>query len=98
MRFGKVIGRVVLSQHEPSLSGARWLIVAPMGRAQIAAHAGGTTIPWEEPSTVVYDNLGAREGDVIGFTEGGEAMLPFPQPIPVDATNAVIVDQMQWAP
>lgn len=98
MRFGKVIGRVVLNQHESSLSGARWLIVAPMGRSQFDAYVKGRPFKWEEPSTVVYDNLGASEGDIIGFTEGGEAMLPFENPTPVDATNAIIVDQIQWVP
>ncbi|MBN2234309.1 MAG: ethanolamine utilization protein EutN [Opitutales bacterium] len=94
MRFGKVIGRVVLSQHDSSLRSGRWLLVAPMGRREFAdlSKAG----MGDEPSLVVYDNLGAGEGDIIGFTEGGEAMLPFDPPMPVDATNAVIVDQIQF--
>jgi microcompartment protein CcmK/EutM len=94
MRFGKVIGRVVLSQQDPALKGGRWLVVVPMGRRQFADLANAAT--GDEPSLVVYDNLGAGEGDVIGFTEGGEAMLPFNPPIPVDATNALIVDQIQF--
>jgi len=94
MRFGKVIGRVILAQQESSLKGGRWLLVAAMGRRQFSdlSKAG----MGDEPSLVVYDNLGAGEGDIIGFTEGGEAMLPFDPPIPVDATNAVIVDQIQF--
>ena len=94
MRFGSVIGRVVLAQQDSTLKGGRWLLVVPMGRSQFAdlnQAAGG-----DEPSLVVYDNLGAREGDIIGFTEGGEAMLPFDPAIPVDATCALIVDQIQF--
>ncbi len=92
MRFGKVIGNVVLSHHDPGLKGARWLVVAPMGKAQFLNLESDEI--GSDPSTVVYDNLGATTGDIIGFTEGGEAMFPFDHPTPVDATNAVIVDQV----
>jgi len=95
MRFGRVIGNVVLSHQEASLTGARWLVVSPMGKVEFQNL--GNTQPNSEPSMVVYDNLGARVGDIIGFTEGGEAMLPFEKPTPVDAYNAVIVDQINFA-
>ena len=32
MRLGTVIGRVTLSKTEPSLLGARWLIISPFSR------------------------------------------------------------------
>ena len=45
-------------------------------------------------SLVVYDNLGADLGHVIGFTESAEASAPFDQPTPVDAYNAAIIDTL----
>ena len=46
---------------------------------------------------VVYDNLGAREGDTIAFAESREACMPFyPEKIvPLDAYNAAIVDHLE---
>lgn len=92
MRFGKVIGHVVLSTRCSSLEGGRWLVVSPMMKEQIAAPDGQDLS--DEPSAVVYDELGGRVGDVIGFTEGGEATWPFDKPKPVDAYNALIVDRV----
>jgi microcompartment protein CcmK/EutM len=45
-------------------------------------------------SLVVYDHLGAQEGDVIAFAESSEATMPFyPEKIvPLDAYNAAILD------
>ena len=92
MRFGRVLGRVVLSKSLDSLKGARWLAVQPLAAADFhdlsRPSAGG------EPGCVVYDSLGARTGDIIGFTEGGEASRPFSQPTPVDAYNALIVERI----
>jgi ethanolamine utilization protein EutN len=47
---------------------------------------------------VVYDNLGAGVGHIVGFTEGSEAAMPFEQPTPVDAYNATIVDRIFYTP
>lgn len=91
MRFGKVIGKVVLNQYCDQLAGSRWLVVSPMGKAEFQNEDSYSN----EPSTIVYDALGANEGSIIGFTEGGEATLPFDGPIPIDSYNAVIVDQIQ---
>ena len=94
MRFGRVMGHVVLSHSDVQLKGARWLMVSPMARQQFENLQD--TTPGEEPSLVVYDNLGASVGDIIGFTEGGEATLPFENPTPIDAYNAIIVDQIKF--
>lgn len=94
MRFGKVVGNVVLNHQEPTLKGARWLVVVPMGKEEFE-HLSSDQIG-TEPSVVVYDALGAKTGDIIGFTEGGEATLPFKNRTPVDAYNAVIVDQINY--
>ena len=96
MRFGKVVGTVVLSQALDLLKGARWLIVQPLNLRDLRNLPG--TPGGGEPSCVVYDSLGAGIGDIIGYTEGGEASRPFDQPTPVDAYNALIVDQVYLEP
>ena len=96
MRLGHVIGKVTLSAAEPALRGGRFLLVQPLSREQFA---GAPLLPLAKGSTlVVYDNLGAGPGHVIGFTEGAEATAPFAQPTPVDAYNAAIINQIFYTP
>ena len=96
MRLGHVIGRVTLSQQDPAYKGGRFLLVQPFAKAQFL---GAPMTPLAKGSSlVVYDNLGAGLGHVIGFTEGAEATAPFDQPTPVDAFNAAIVDEMFYTP
>jgi len=96
MRLGHVIGRVTLSKQDPAYKGGRFLLVQPFTRAQFAGAAMTPLAPGS--SLVVYDNLGAGPGHVIGFTEGSEAAVPFDQPTPVDAFNAAIVDEFFYTP
>lgn len=96
MRLGHVIGRVTLSKQDPAFKGARFLIVQPFAKEQFR---GAAMTPLAKSlSLVVYDNLGAGLGNVIGFTEGAEATAPFDDPTPVDAFNAAIVDEIFYAP
>jgi microcompartment protein CcmK/EutM len=96
MRLGHVIGRVTLSKQDPAYKGGRFLLVQPFGKAQFA---GAPVTPLAKGSSlVVYDNLGAGVGHVVGFTEGAEATAPFEQPTPVDAFNAAIVDRVFYTP
>lgn len=96
MRLGHVIGRVTLSKQDPAYKGGRFLLVQPFTKAQFAGAAMTPLAPGS--SLVVYDNLGAGPGHVIGFTESTEASAPFPQPTPVDAFNAAIIDQIFYTP
>jgi len=96
MRLGHVIGRVTLSKQDPAFRGARFLLVQPFTAAEFAGKA--MTPLAAGSSVVVYDNLGAGQGHVIGFTEGAEASAPFNQPTPVDAFNAAIVDEIFYTP
>jgi microcompartment protein CcmK/EutM len=98
MRLGRVIGRVTLSQAVPSLTGARWLIVNPLGREQYRQGLEADITLSKEPSLVAYDALGGGVGQVIGFVEGREAAVPFPQPTPIDAICAALVDKMFYHP
>jgi ethanolamine utilization protein EutN len=95
MRLGKVIGNVTLSEQDPAYRGGRFLVVHPMSHAQIRDEDA----PMVKANTlVVYDNLGAGIGHIIGYVEGAEATAPFPQPIPVDAINAAIMDDIFYNP
>ena len=96
MRLGHVIGRVTLSKQDPAYKGGRFLIVQPFDKEKFRGAA--MTPLAKNPSLVVYDNLGAGLGHVIGFTEGAEATAPFDQPTPVDAFNAALVDQVFYTP
>jgi microcompartment protein CcmK/EutM len=91
MRIGKVVGRVTLSRSYETLAGGRFMLVQVQDRFALAGEPRKTT-----ESLVVYDNLGAREGDTIAFTESREACMPFyPEKIvPLDAYNAAILDQV----
>jgi len=96
MRLGHVIGRVTLSKQDPAYKGGRFLLVQPFTSEQF--HGAPMTPLAPGSSLVVYDNLGAGQGHVIGFTEGSEASAPFTQPTPVDAFNAAIVDELFYTP
>ena len=99
MRVGKVIGRVTLSQTVPSLRGARWLVVSPHGREQLEYGHDREDLPLsDEPSLVVFDNLGGGLEDTIGFIEGREAASPFDVPPPIDAINAALIDTIFYSP
>jgi ethanolamine utilization protein EutN len=96
MRLGTVIGRVTLTQKEPVYTGGCLLIVQPFSREQFAGAAAVPLAPGS--SLVVFDQLGAGQGSIVGFTEGAEASQPFDGPAPVDAYVACIVTQINYEP
>jgi microcompartment protein CcmK/EutM len=93
MKVGRVVGRVVLSQKIPELPVGRWLLVSPWGRSE--ALLGDRSVISADASPIVFDDLGASEGDLIGYTEGGEATRPFDHPVPIDAYNCCILDSVE---
>ncbi len=98
MKLGSVIGRVTLSKCVRELEGGRWLIVSPFTREHFQT---GTTAPSglsKDSSLVVYDNLGGGIGQTIGYIEGREAAQPFDPPVPIDAINAALVDNIFYSP
>lgn len=98
MRIGQVIGRTVMSVQDASFKGGRFLLVSPLDASQFS-QACTTSIPvTAQASIVVYDNIGAGEGDVIGFSEGAEATAPFPSPIAIDALCIAIFDRIDYSP
>jgi ethanolamine utilization protein EutN len=92
MRIGKVVGRICLSASYETLAGGRFLLVAVQDRFALAGEPRRT-----KETLVVYDNLGAGEGDTIAFAESREACMPFyPEKIvPLDAYNAAIIDHVE---
>ena len=94
MKPGRVIGRVTLSHGAPQFSGARWLVVGPMGPDELTGkNPDGVAEGW---TPVVYDNLGAGLGDEILYVEGTEATQPFDFPIPLDAINVALLDNFSF--
>lgn len=98
MKLGAVIGRVTLSKTVPALIGARWLIVSPFTRAHFQHGADTPAGLSGDPSLVVYDDLGGGVGQTIGYVEGREAAAPFQGPVPIDAINAALVDEVFYHP
>ncbi len=90
MRIGKVVGRVCLQPLYDTLVGGRFLIVEVQDRFSLA---GGERKSKE--SEVVYDHLGATDGDLIAFSESREACMPFypEKRVPIDAYCSAILDR-----
>ena len=92
MRIGEVIGRVTLSRFHPRLRGGRFMIALPM---PLEALTTDSQARGEE--VVVYDELGAAAGSLIGFSEGREAANPFGKnKTPVDAYCACLIDHLAF--
>lgn len=98
MRIGHVIGKVTMHTQEDSLSGARWLLVNPVDTKQLNTCIRKTPAITGQATLVIYDILGAGEGDIIGFVEGAEATAPFDQPTPIDAISLAIFDTLSYQP
>jgi ethanolamine utilization protein EutN len=98
MKLGTVIGRVTLSRSVDALRGGRFLVVSPFSREQYDAGLDAAPGMGQDPSLVVYDDLGGGVGQVIGYEEGREAAQPFDGPTPIDAINSVLVDEMFYNP
>ena len=89
MRIAEVIGTVTLSRVHPSLTGFRWVIGVPFS---LDALRQGKP---DGEDVVIFDNLGAGNGNQVGFSEGAEAAAPFyPGRKPVDAYCACLLDRL----
>ena len=96
MKLGQVIGRVVLHTQEPSYQGGRFMIVQPLSREQLAGAPLDTLAKGWGP--VAFDELGVSPGDIVGYSESGEAAAAFDQPTPVDAYICAIIDSWNYEP
>ncbi len=94
MRIARVIGQVVVSKLHPDMVPGRLLLVRTANRRTLAGRDGGN-----DETLVLYDDMGARDGDQVGLVEGREATSPFqPRKVPVDAYNACILDRIDFKP
>jgi microcompartment protein CcmK/EutM len=90
MRIAEVIGTVTLSRAHPALAGGRWVIGVPFSLEALRQNAGP-----DGEDLVIFDSLGAGNGNRIGVSEGVEATMPFfPERKPLDAYCACILDQI----
>jgi ethanolamine utilization protein EutN len=90
MRIAEVIGTVTLSQVHPALQGARFIIGVPFSLKALKQDAAP-----DGEDLVIIDQLGAGAGQRVGFSEGGEAAVPYlPERKPVDAYCACILDHV----
>lgn len=89
MRLGKTIGTVTLVAPHEAVRGGVFRLVVPLAAGDLAKGDGKA-----EP-LVAWDDLGAGVGQLVAFSEGGEAAQPFrPVDRPVDASIAAIIDRL----
>lgn len=98
MRVAHVIGRVTMNLQDPSFKSGRWLMVNPLDAGEFNDACDKAPSITAQPSLVVYDNLGAGVGDIIGIVEGAEATAPFDFPIPIDAITVALFDSLSYEP
>jgi ethanolamine utilization protein EutN len=88
MHLARVIGDVVATHKDESLTGLKLLVVQPL-------------TPGRQPAgrpLVAVDAVGAGVGEVVFFVRGKEASFPFhPAEPPVDAGIVGIVDRWDLA-
>jgi ethanolamine utilization protein EutN len=90
VRIGKVVGRLCLHRSYETLVGGRFLIVEVQDRHSLAGRPRQT-----RESVVVYDHLGAGDGEMVAFSESREACMPFypEKRVPIDAYCSAILDR-----
>ena len=83
MQLAQVIGEVVATIKDASLTGTKLLVIQPLAASGDAA---GRTL-------VALDSVGAGVGEHVFFVRGREAAFPFyPAEPPTDAAIVGIVD------
>lgn len=89
MRLGITIGTVTLVEPHPTIRGGVLRLVVPLAAADLERGDGPA-----EP-LVARDDLGAGDGQLVAFSEGGEAAQPFrPLDKPIDAYVAALIDRL----
>ncbi len=90
MRIAEVIGRLTLSRVHPSLRSARFVVAVTMTRSALEDDSSR-----RGEDVVVFDQMGASPGALIGLSEGREAANPFGKvKTPIDAYCACLIDEI----
>jgi len=85
MILGRVIGKVVATMKNVSLTGQRFLIVQPLDRN---GRDKGKPL-------VALDSVGAGAGETVYWCRGREASFPwYPEEVPTETTIVAIVDRV----
>ncbi len=94
MRVSRVIGTVTLNKKIAEILPGSYLVVRTCNRGTLAGRNAGN-----EETLVLFDELSAGEGDLVGMVEGAEATAPFlPRKVPYDAYNGCILDTVNFRP
>lgn len=89
MFLARVIGSVVATKKDPSMSGRKLLLVRP----QLVDEKDPTKFRPGANTIVAVDSLGAGIGELVMFCQGSSARLaPNLKEVPVDAVIIGIVD------
>ena len=89
MRIGRIIGSITLTEAHPTMRGGVLRLLVPL-RAEDLDNEDGPS-----PELVAWDEQGAGHGQLVAFSEGGEAAQPFqPEGKPVDAYISALIDQI----
>jgi ethanolamine utilization protein EutN len=83
MQLGRIIGSVVATRKEESLTKFKLLVVEVLEPKKLKSTS---------ECTVAIDTLGAGVGDTVLITTGSAARVLLPSPVPVDAAVVGIVD------
>lgn len=96
MRIARVIGKIVASRRLAEFPAGAFLICDALDGAGLVHHDRMQPRSGPMPeSLIVYDETGAREGDLIAVSEGREASMPwYPRRVPNDAYCAAILDRI----
>lgn len=85
MFLAKVVGNVVSTIKNPSLTGKKILIVQPIS----------PDLKDQGAKLVALDSIGAGAGEIVYCCRGREASFPwFPEEVPTEATIIAIVDEV----
>jgi microcompartment protein CcmK/EutM len=83
MQLAKVIGRVVCTAKNESLTGLKMLVIQPI---TVDATPIGKPL-------IALDAVGAGAGEIVFWCRGRESSFPFlPREVPTDCTIVAIVD------
>jgi ethanolamine utilization protein EutN len=100
MRIARVTGRLTINRRVGNLRPGKYVIAEALDAPALRRLPRVThrDVPMPE-SLVVFDELGAAQGQLIAVSEDGEATMPFyPDSVPIDAYCAAILDQVSCDP